>query len=127
VVDKHFNSLKRVICSSTPSYPTKVNLAASVAHSDNGDNTNIITSDKLCKENHDSHHAFGMLVGPSLTITDTGTTSFFLTKGANMSKQATSREPHHHQAMRWPQNQVNTHVRHCNSWAAYSTYRTYHD
>jgi hypothetical protein len=82
VIDKHFNSVKRVTCSSTTSYPTKVNLAVSVAHSDNDGNTIVITSNRLCIEHHDAHHAFGMLVRPSLAIADTCATSIFLTKGA---------------------------------------------
>ena len=77
----HFNSLKCVICTSTPSYPTKVHFAASVAHADNDDAT-IITSNRSCEGIHDSHHALGMLVGPALAIADTGATSFFLTKSA---------------------------------------------
>ena len=70
------------MCASTPSYPTKVKLAASVAHSDNDNNATIITSNRLCKEISESHHALSMLVGPSLAIADIGATSFFLTKGA---------------------------------------------
>jgi hypothetical protein len=82
VIDTHFNSVKRVTCSSTTSYPTKVNVAASVAHSDNDNDATVITSNRSCNEHHDAHHAFGMLIGPSLAIADTGATPFFLTKGA---------------------------------------------
>ncbi len=80
MIDKHFNSVKCVTCSSTTSYPTKVNLAASVVHSDNDNNAAVITSNRLCNEHRDAHHAFGMLVGPIFAIADTGATSFFLTK-----------------------------------------------
>jgi hypothetical protein len=82
VIDRHFKSVKRVTCSSTTSYPTKVNLATSAAHSDNDNNATVISSNRSCNEHHDAHHALGKLVGPSLAIADTGTTSFFLTKGA---------------------------------------------
>jgi hypothetical protein len=82
VIDRHFNSEKRVTCSSTTSYPTQDNLATLVAPSDNDDNATVITSNRLCNEHHDAHHALGILIGPSLAIADTGATPFFLTKGA---------------------------------------------
>ncbi len=46
-------------------------MAASVAHSDNDNGTTIITLNRLCEAIHDSHHAIGMLVGPSLAVADT--------------------------------------------------------
>jgi hypothetical protein len=93
VIDRHFNSVKRVTCSSTTSYPTQVNLAALVTPSDNDDNATVITSNRSCYEHHDAHHALGMLIVPSLAIADTGTTSFFLTKGAPCQNKRRAMNP----------------------------------
>ena len=93
MIDRHFNSVKRVTCSSTTSYPTQVNLAALVVPSDNDDYATVITSNRPCNDNHDAHHALGMLIGQSLPIADTGATSFFLTKGAPCQNKRRATNP----------------------------------
>ena len=118
MVSKHLNSLKCVICSYKPLYPTNLNLVAYFVHYDGDDNATIVALNRLRKEIPDSYYALGMLVGPSLAIANTGATSFL--------KQATSCEHHHPQATRWLQNQVNAHILHHYTRAAEFTHRTYH-
>jgi hypothetical protein len=93
VIDRQFNSVKRVTCSSPTSYPTQVNLAALVAPTDIDDDATVITSNRLCNGNQDAHHALGMLIGPSLAIADTSATSFFLTKGAPCQNKRRATNP----------------------------------
>jgi len=93
VIDRHFNSVKRVTCSYTTPYPTQVNLAASVTPTDIDDDATVITSNRSFNEIPNDHHALGKLIGPSLAIADTGATSFFLTKGAPCQNKSKATNP----------------------------------
>ncbi len=81
MIKQQLNKLKNVLAPSLKSpYPTK-NIPPATASNDDDDAT-VITSNISAMRVHTPHHALGMLVGPLLTIADTGATLLFLTKGA---------------------------------------------
>ena len=83
VIQQHLNSLKNVLASSSLKslYLTKHVLLTATAPIDY-DATTVVASNISATQVPAPHHAFGMLVGPSLAIADTSATLLFLTKCA---------------------------------------------
>jgi hypothetical protein len=75
------NSIKGVNAFFTPLYPTSFHIAALLIEYGNN-NTTVMMSSTASTSFSVPQLALGVLVEPSLVITNTVTTSFFLTKGA---------------------------------------------
>ncbi len=94
MVSQHLNSVKRVIASYKPSYPTPLQYAASVTtlYDDNNDAT-VVMSNTSSTTSNPPQHALGMSIGPLLAIADTGTTSYFLTRDAPCQNKRLTNSP----------------------------------
>jgi hypothetical protein len=94
VVGQHLNSLKHVIASYEPSYPTPFQYAMSVTTSNDDDNNvTVVMSNTSSTTSNPPQHALGMSVGHLLAIANTGATSCFLTKDAPYQNKQLTNNP----------------------------------
>jgi hypothetical protein len=87
------NSLKHIIGYTNPSYPTQIELAASVAQCKHDNNATVVTSNTSGSANVANHHALGMMIEPSLAVASTHSIPFFSYKECPVSEQAMSYPP----------------------------------
>jgi hypothetical protein len=75
------------------SYPTKIELAASLSREPDDNSVTVITSNTALKTALVIHQALGLMIEPNLMVADTGATSFFLTKGSPCQNKRCAQNP----------------------------------